>query len=226
MIKDYKSGHRERVRDKFLDSPALLRDDEILEAMLFGFIPRRDTKPLAKILIEKYGGLPAVQAAHFEELAAVPGMTRTAAVGLKLNHEANMRRLAVKMSSEPIFHDFDAVKNYCILRLCREPREVFLVLYLDRRRQLIKAVEHARGSVKECAFYAEEIVREAANLRSSFVVIVHNHPSVMGSFSDRDKQATRAIRTKLNILDIDVYDHILVQGGEAYSGREHFLFED
>ena len=57
-------GHRERLRQRFLDvAPDALADYELLELLLFFSVYRRDTKPLAKELIARFGGLGAALAA-------------------------------------------------------------------------------------------------------------------------------------------------------------------
>ena len=54
-------GHRERLRNRFLEvGGQALPDYEMLEFLLFSAIPRRDTKPLAKKLIEKFGSFAEV----------------------------------------------------------------------------------------------------------------------------------------------------------------------
>jgi DNA repair protein RadC len=51
-------GHRERLRTKFRDlGDTALADYELLELLLFRLIPRRDTKPIAKTLIDRFGSL-------------------------------------------------------------------------------------------------------------------------------------------------------------------------
>ena len=68
-------GHRARLRKRFLKAGADgLADYELLELLLFGALPRGDTKPLAKRLIHKFGSLKNVLTASCIELKEVPGV--------------------------------------------------------------------------------------------------------------------------------------------------------
>jgi DNA repair protein RadC len=54
-------GHREPLRDRFLDArPDAVTEYELLELVLFRAIPRRDVKPLAKALIATFGSFAEV----------------------------------------------------------------------------------------------------------------------------------------------------------------------
>src|SRR5580704_5253293 len=65
-------GHRERLRQRLFDAGAEnLPDYEILEMLLTASNPRGDTKPLAKALIDHFGGLAAVLSADREALQSV-----------------------------------------------------------------------------------------------------------------------------------------------------------
>ena len=74
-------GHRERLRQNFLDDK--LADYELLELLLSYAIPRRDVKPLAKMLLSKFGGIFPILAAPIEELCRIPGMGQNTAIFLK-----------------------------------------------------------------------------------------------------------------------------------------------
>jgi DNA repair protein RadC len=82
--KPHYHGHRQRLRERFVASgPDSLADYELLELMLFSAIPRVDVKPLAKTLIEKFGGFAGVLHADVAALAAVPGLSENSAILLK-----------------------------------------------------------------------------------------------------------------------------------------------
>ena len=53
------AGHRNRLRQRFLEAPEKLPDYELLELLLFFSIDVKDTKPLAKELLARFGGLGA-----------------------------------------------------------------------------------------------------------------------------------------------------------------------
>ena len=88
------AGHRERLRARFLKGGAdAMPDYELLELTLFAAIPRRDTKPLAKALLARFGSFAEVIAAPRARLLEIPGVGEAVANQLKIV-EAAAQRLA------------------------------------------------------------------------------------------------------------------------------------
>ena len=85
-------GHRERARQRFaLMGSEALADYELLELVLQLALPRRDTKPLAKDLLARFGSFSAVFGASIDDLARVKGMGQTTAISLKIVQAAGQR---------------------------------------------------------------------------------------------------------------------------------------
>ncbi len=83
-MSDSKSGHRQRLRNKFIENPSALNETELLELMLTYAIPRRDVKPLATELIVNYGSLYSVLTADAGDLCQTKGINEYTATCLKL----------------------------------------------------------------------------------------------------------------------------------------------
>ena len=90
-------NHRERMRERIkCGGINALKDHEVLEYLLYPFVPRKDTNPLAHKLIEKYGTFGGVLRSSYEELLSVRGMTQNAALFLTSLLEISQRsRLSV-----------------------------------------------------------------------------------------------------------------------------------
>ena len=79
------AGNRERLRARFLKGGAeAMPDYELLELTLFAAVPRRDTKPLAKALLAKFGSFADVSAAPRARLREVPGIGDGVVAQLKI----------------------------------------------------------------------------------------------------------------------------------------------
>lgn len=82
--KPHYTGHRQRLRLRFLQTPkGSLPDYELLELMLFAASPRLDVKPIAKQLLMRFGSLAGVITAHIDALRLVKGMNDAAVAQLK-----------------------------------------------------------------------------------------------------------------------------------------------
>src|SRR5688500_7158802 len=68
-------GHRQRLRQRLIaGGPDNLPDYELLEVLLFAGNPRGDVKPLAKELIDRFGGFAEVLSATSDDLLSFPGL--------------------------------------------------------------------------------------------------------------------------------------------------------
>src|SRR5688572_14249599 len=88
------SGHRQRLRARFLEAPDKLPDYELLELLLFAAHPRGDTKPLAKRLLQTFGSYNKVIKADAHALTKVEGMGEAAIAAIKAADYAAQRLLA------------------------------------------------------------------------------------------------------------------------------------
>src|SRR5215471_20385721 len=107
-------GHRERLRQRFLQGGSdALHDYEMLELILFRVIPRRDVKPLAKELIEKFGSFSEVIAAPIERLKEVEGLGEAAITDLKIVQAAANRLVRGEVKQRQVLSSWSNVLDYC-----------------------------------------------------------------------------------------------------------------
>lgn len=170
--------HRGRLRKKFEEAgPSALADYELLEMLLFRTIPRKDTKPLAKALITRFGDLAAVLAAPAARIAEVEGAGAAVAQDLKTLHEVSVRAAKSEAQRKPVISSWSALVNYCHKTMAHEPREEFRVLYLDVKNQLIADEVLNKGTINHAPVYPREVARRALEMSAASVILVHNHPT-------------------------------------------------
>lgn len=204
-------GHRARLRERArAGGPAALPDYELLELVLFRSIPRGDVKPLAKMLIARFGSLAGVFGASLAELATVRGIGEAAALDLKLAHETALRIAREPVARRTVISSWSALLAYVRVALAHEPREQFRVLFLDRKNQLIADETMNHGTVDHAPVYPREIVRRALELSASAVILVHNHPSGDPTPSAADVDMTRQVVEAARVLKVSVHDHLVV----------------
>lgn len=219
------AGHRQRLRARALRSgPASLEDYELLELFLFRSIPQKDTKPVAKALLDRFGSLEAVLTAGREDIEAVKATCYNARTGkterrgtgaedaldLKLMHEAVQRIGRAKIGKRSVIASWQSLLDYVRQKFATDKRESFHALFLDTRNQLLRDETLNQGTVDHAPAYPREIATRALELGASAVILVHNHPSGDPTPSRSDIETTRQIVEACRPLKIAVHDHLVV----------------
>lgn len=94
MVKEHPAhylGHRTRLRDRLDHDPRGLSEHEVLELLLTYALPRKDTKPIAKEMIARFGSLGDALLADPARIAAIPGLGQGAATFWRTLHECRAR---------------------------------------------------------------------------------------------------------------------------------------
>jgi len=211
------AGHRERLRARFVNGGAdAMPDYELLEMTLFAALPRRDTKPLAKALLARFGSFAEVISAPRARLMEVKGVGEAVANHLKIVEAAAHRLARTKVMGRPALSSWSALLDYCTAAMARAEKEEFRVLFLDRKNHLIADEVQNRGTVDHTPVYPREIIKRALELGASSIILVHNHPSGDPTPSKADIAMTREIAGAAKALSIAVHDHLVIgRGGHA-----------
>jgi DNA repair protein RadC len=205
------SGHRHRLKQRFMSGNAdAIPDYELLELLLFGGIPRRDTKPTAKLLLERFGSFAEVINAAPERLKEVKGVGDAAVLQLKLVRAGALRLMKRSIMQQPVLSTWDAVIDYCRAAMGFEAREQFRILFLDKKNRLVADEVQQTGTVDHTPVYVREVVKRALELSASAIVLVHNHPSGDPAPSRADIDMTNQIVAAARPLGIAVHDHLIV----------------
>ncbi len=204
-------GHRERLRERFLDGGAgAMPDYELMELVLFAAIPRRDVKPLAKDIIAHFGSFAEAIQAPRARLLEVEGIGEAAVTQLKIVEAAALRLSRAAMLNKPALSSWAALIDYCTAAMARSPTEEFRVLFLDRKNILVADEVQTRGTVDHAPVYPREIVKRALELGASAVILVHNHPSGDPTPSRADIEMTRDVCAAAKALKIAVHDPLVI----------------
>ena len=205
------TGHRARLRQRLFEGgPDALLDHELVEYLLGLALPRRDTKVLAKKLINDFGGFGALLCADGEAIARVGDVTEGAAAAIKIAQAAALRLLQSEVKDRPVLGSWQALLDYLHADLAHNPIERVRVLFLNSKNMLIRDELMWEGSVDEAAVHVREIVRRALDCHATAIIIVHNHPSGDPSPSQQDIKLTRDIVEAGRHLKVAVHDHVII----------------
>jgi DNA repair protein RadC len=217
-------GHRHRMRARLLAAgPDALADHEMLEMLLFLALPRRDTKPIARELLSRFGGFGPAVTASPGELRAVEGLGDAGIAALKLAHASASRLLRGELATKYPMRSWDALTDYLRASLGHERTEQFRVLFLDAQARLITDEIMGRGTINHAPVYPREIARRALELQASTVILAHNHPSGSTEASRDDIAMTRDVRRALQVLGVVLHDHLIVTGDACISMQQQGL---
>lgn len=222
--KNYRSGHRKRLRDRFrkggLDA---VQDYELLEMILFRAIPRRDVKQLAHELIDRFGDLSAVLSAPRRELIAIHGVSDSV-----VDEFALIRAVALNIGQSTIINkkalaNWDALLAYCRTKMAENKIEEFHVIFLDKQNNIIADEKMGSGTVDHTPVYPREVIKRALELNATALIIAHNHPSGDPSPSRADIEITHRLRDLALGFNIALHDHLVVSRGAVLSFKEQGL---
>ena len=213
-------GHRQRMKQEFLDRPRSFPDHKLLELLLFYTNPRRDVNPLAHALMDRFGSFAGVLDALPEELERVPGMGMSSAALFKAVKEAAGRYLTNSSDVSNIIND--AHDACALLRPyffgAREERAYLLCM--DGKRRCLGIREVSRGSVNSASITVRRVMEAVLALNAASVILAHNHTSGIALPSAEDKLTTANLERMLSAVGVTLEDHIILTVDDAVSLRD------
>ena len=205
------SGHRARLRQRLIEGGGdALLDHELVEYLLTHTIPRVDTKPLAKALLNEFGGVGGLFSADAEAIMRTGKVSERSAALIKIVQAAALRMLKSAVKEQPILASWQSLLDYLRVDLAHLTVERVRVLHLNSKNMLIRDELMAEGSIDQAVLHTREVIRRAIDLGSSAIILVHNHPSGDPQPSRADIALTRDIAEAGKKLGIQVHDHIIV----------------
>jgi DNA repair protein RadC len=205
------TGHRARLRKRLFEGgPEALHDHELVEYLLALALPRRDTKSIAKRLIERFGGYGALLTADAEAIARVGEISEGAVAAIKIAQASALRLVKEQVQERPVLGSWQALIDYLHADMAHNPVERVRILFLNSKNMLIRDEPMSEGSVDEAAVYIREIVRRALDYNATAIILVHNHPSGDPQPSQQDIKLTRDIAEACRHLRITVHDHVII----------------
>ncbi len=209
---------RERL---FRLGPGALTTTELVAVVLSTGSPGHSAIALAGDLLASGGPAWAdLLRRHPAELARTPGMgeakaARVAAaleLGRRLQADPRPERLRIRAPGD--------VYRWFAPRLVDLAAEEFHILALDSQSAVIRELQITRGILNSSLVHPREVFRGAIAEAAAGIIVVHNHPSGDPTPSADDRAVTRQLVEAGRILDLPVYDHIVIGRGRYASFAE------
>lgn len=217
------TGHRDRLRGKYLASPESFADYELLELLLTYAIPRKDVKPLAKDLIAGFGSLSGVLTASIDEMQLLPGISKNTAAFIRLIRDLASRLLADGLQDKDLMLAPENVLDFVRVKLAGQKDEVFLIIYLNAKNRMENYEVVNEGTVDQVVIYPRNVIKNALKNNATALIVVHNHPSGECDPSGADIRLTESLKNASHAMDIKLLDHMIVGGNNYFSFLEEGL---
>lgn len=214
-------GHRQRLRKRFeKEGLSGFEEEKILEMLLYYVIPRRDTAPIAKALLDQFGTLPEVLEASVGALAKVPGMGESAASFIHFIMELNRNYYIRRTEGRKVLKTVEQCGEYLMPRFVGCQDEMICVLCLDARCGIKGCKILGQGTVSSATVPTRKIVEFALSVNAVSVVLAHNHPGGIAIPSREDIESTKQVAAALESVGILLADHLIIAADDYTSLSE------
>ncbi len=211
------SGHRSRVRKKFLDNGIdSFEMHEVLELLLFYAVPMKNTSVLAHKLLDAFGSISAIFDAPFDALVDA-GLTESQAVMLKLIPDISRVYIDDKHNNKSKVVDFDNVGESIVRKFIGRENENVLVMLIDAKGKEVFCGIVSKGSLNDTILPIRKIVDFALRYNAKSAIVAHNHPSGVALPSRDDLDATINLKNALDLIGVRLLDHYIVADNDCVS---------
>jgi DNA repair protein RadC len=218
-------GHRQRLRDRFLDRGLDgFSDAEILELLLSFGTPRSDCKEPARAALQQFGTFAAVLETPLAALQEIKGIGPKNGFGVHFIQAVARRYLKDRLQGKRYLHSSTDVRDYLLHAMRGLKKEVLTVIYLDSSHAILDTETVAEGTINVNTVYPRELVKKALRQNAAAMIIAHNHPSGSLDPSPQDMQLTRTLSLLGSMMQIQLLDHIIIGNG-SFSFADNGLMD-
>ena len=216
------TGHRKRLREKFLQSGLSgFHDYEVIELLLTIATPRKDCKDIAKALLKRYKTLQRVLEASARELSEIKGIGPMNQFGIRLVKAVADRYLEKRLIEKDPLNNSKELYDYLCHSIRDKLREYFMVVFLDAKNKVLATETLFKGTLTASSVYPREVILAALNHDAAALIFAHNHPSGDPAPSAEDMAITRQLVLACAAMGITVHEHIVMGNHSYYSFADH-----
>jgi DNA repair protein RadC len=222
-VKQHKGkGHRERLREKFLNSGLSgFHDYEVIELLLTLATPRKDCKDAAKASLKRFKTFQGVLEASPTALCEVPGIGPKNLLGIKLIKAVADRYLEKRLIRKDPLNNSRELFDFLYHSIREKSRECFTVLFLDAKNRVVATEILFEGTLTASSVYPREVIIASLNHHAAALIFAHNHPSGDPKPSPEDISITRQLLFACKVMGITVHEHLIIGDNRYFSFADH-----
>lgn len=212
----------ERPYEKFINQgEKALSDAELLAIIIKSGCKNTSALDLAReILTPREGNLLNLYALSFHEMTQIPGIGRVKAIQLKAIAELSKRISMTQKKPGIKFLSTRGVAEYYMEQMRHLENEIFICVCFDAKGNYLGDEILSMGGALGTSISTREILLCALQHKSIQIAVLHNHPSGNPSPSQEDCSFTLKLKNSLALIDMYLYDHIIIGDGDYYSFLE------
>jgi DNA repair protein RadC len=204
----------DRPREKLLLRGAQnLSDAELVAILLRTGTKGNSVLEISRELIRSEGNLAILATKTIDSLQKISGIGKDKAATLAAAFEISRRILSQgKWFSNQKVTSPQEIADIFIPLLRDDNKERFIVVCLNSANKIIKHETISIGNLNSSVVHPREIFKVAIDCSSASIILIHNHPSGNPEPSNEDIKITKKIVETGKIMDIPVFDHLIIAG--------------
>lgn len=205
-------GHRGRLRERMLkEGLANFQDHEVLELLLYQFIPRKDTNKIAHNLLAAFGSFAGVMDATPQQLMSVNGVSKVTACNIAMLKEVWQRyncskKVTVKLDG------MSSILQYARKLIADSYVEKLVVVYLDNATKYIFQEEFTSNNRQYVHVDPKTVLTTAMRVNAAGVILFHCHINGECKPSEDDVRFTQKLYFALAGINVVLLEHIIFNG--------------
>ena len=215
----------DRPREKLEQlGPQSLSNSELLAVIIRSGHQKQNALELSQSLLIKYGNdLNRLSAQSLMELMKFKGIGRAKALGIIASLEIGHRRNRVSNIKKMRISSSNDAYDCLAPDLSNLNHEEFWIILLNRANRVIRLHQISKGGMHGTVVDPKLVFKIALDYRACGIILGHNHPSGNTDPSRQDKELTYKIKEGAQLIDMMVFDHIIVGDQSYYSFADNNL---
>jgi DNA repair protein RadC len=209
----------DRPREKMMNLGSESLSDAELLAILIGSGNREENavELMRRLLSQCDNNLNILAKWEMNDFARFKGLGPAKSISIMAALELGRRRKDIPaVKKNKITSPIDVYHIFSPL-LADLPHEEFWILLLSQAGYVIDKIKISSGGIDGTYADVRIILREAILRRATQLAVVHNHPSGNPRPSSQDIKLTQSIRKASEMMNIRMFDHVIVCDSKYYS---------